>query len=124
MEAISQPTPTTYKQVTVDVPEERLAEFHAFFARFLADRGRRERRGEHRRHGHRHGHGCPTRGARAGVLWLVRALPDGRTWDCSAKRAGASRPSPPLRRERLVSRRRRPGRLAVSQARTPSTRTV
>ena len=61
MEAISQPTPTTYKQVTVDVPEERLAEFHAFFARFLADRGRRERRGEHRRHGHRHGHGCAHR---------------------------------------------------------------
>jgi hypothetical protein len=61
MEAISRPTPTTYKQVTVDVPEERLAEFHAFFARFLAGRGRRERRGEHRHHGHRHGHGCAHR---------------------------------------------------------------
>ncbi len=58
MEAISEPTPTKYKQVTVDVPEERLAEFHAFFARFLAGRGRRGRRGEHRRHGHGHGHGC------------------------------------------------------------------
>ena len=30
-------TPTTqYKQVTVDVPEDRLAEFHAFVGRFLA----------------------------------------------------------------------------------------
>jgi hypothetical protein len=28
-----------------------VAEFHAFFARFLASRGRRGRRGEHRRHG-------------------------------------------------------------------------
>ena len=61
MEAISQPTSTTYKQVTVDVPEERLAEFHAFFARFLAGRGRRERRNEHRRHGHGHGRGCAHR---------------------------------------------------------------
>jgi hypothetical protein len=61
MEAISEPTPTKYKQVTVDVPEERLAEFHAFFARFLASRGRRGRRGEHRRHGHGHGHRCAHR---------------------------------------------------------------
>jgi hypothetical protein len=59
MEAISESTPTKYKQVTVDVPEERLAEFHAFFARFLAGRGRRGRRGEHRRHGH--GRGCGQR---------------------------------------------------------------
>jgi hypothetical protein len=52
MEGISEPTTTTeYKQVTVEVPEERLAEFHAFYARFLAGRGRRGRRGEHRRHG-------------------------------------------------------------------------
>ncbi len=30
------PTPnTTTKQVVVDVPEDRVAEFHAFFARFL-----------------------------------------------------------------------------------------
>src|SRR5436853_172392 len=49
MEFISEPTPTKYQQVTVDVPEERVAEFHAFFARFLAGRGRRGRRGEHRR---------------------------------------------------------------------------
>ena len=63
MESISEPTPTKYTQVTVDVPEERLAEFHAFFARFLAGRGRRERRGEHRRHGH--GRGCAGRHERA-----------------------------------------------------------
>ena len=57
MEPISETTPTEYKQVTVDVPAERLAEFHAFFARFLARSGRPGRRGEHRRHGHGHGHG-------------------------------------------------------------------
>jgi hypothetical protein len=39
---------TNYQQVTVDVPEDRIAEFHAFFARFLAGRGRR---GGHRHHG-------------------------------------------------------------------------
>ena len=61
MEPISEPTPTEYKQVTVDVPEERLAEFHAFYARFLAGRGRRGSRGEHGRHGHRRGHGCAQR---------------------------------------------------------------
>ena len=38
---------TNYKQVTVDVPEDRVAEFHAFFARFLAGRTRRG----HRHHG-------------------------------------------------------------------------
>jgi hypothetical protein len=54
MEPISEPNSTTYKQVTVEVPEERLAEFHAFFARFLAGRGRPGRRAEHRR---RHGRG-------------------------------------------------------------------
>ena len=58
MEPISEPTPTKYEQVTVDVPEERLAEFHAFFARFLAGGSRRGRRGEHRRHRHGGGHGC------------------------------------------------------------------
>ncbi len=57
MEGISETTPTNYKQVTVEVPEERLAEFHAFFARFLAGPGRRGRRGEHRRHGRGRGWG-------------------------------------------------------------------
>jgi hypothetical protein len=42
-----------YQPVTVEVPEERIAEFHAFFARFLAGRTRRG----HRHHGHGHGRG-------------------------------------------------------------------
>jgi len=47
--------PTTNdKQITVDVPEDRVAEFYAFYGRFLA--GSRGRRG----HG-RHGHGCRSR---------------------------------------------------------------
>lgn len=59
----SNPTSTTqYQQVVVDVPEERVAEFHAFFARFLAGptgRGRRGRHGgPHRGH---HGHRCDER---------------------------------------------------------------
>ena len=61
MEGISEPTPTKYEQVTVEVPEERLAEFHAFFARFLAGRGRRRRHGERGRHGHGRGRGCAHR---------------------------------------------------------------
>ena len=61
MESISETTPTKYQQVTVDVPEERVAEFHAFFARFLAGRGRRGRRGKHRRHAHGRRHGCADR---------------------------------------------------------------
>jgi hypothetical protein len=47
----------TYKQVTVDVPEDRVAEFHAFFARFLAGRPGRGRRGRHARRGI-HAHRC------------------------------------------------------------------
>lgn len=51
MDSQDSPTTTTYKQVTVDVPEDRVAEFHAFFGRFLAGRpGRRHRS----RHGHLH----------------------------------------------------------------------
>jgi hypothetical protein len=65
MEFISEPTPTKYQQVTVDVPEKRVAEFHAFFARFLAGRGRRGRRGEYRRHAHGGRHGCAHRHERA-----------------------------------------------------------
>jgi hypothetical protein len=65
MESISEPTPTKYQQVTVDVPEERVAEFHAFFARFLSGRGRRARRGEYRRHAHGRRHGCAHRRERA-----------------------------------------------------------
>ncbi len=55
----SNPTTTNYQQVTVDVPEERIAEFHAFFARFLAGRPGRGRRGQHGRpHRGSHGHRC------------------------------------------------------------------
>jgi hypothetical protein len=50
---------TQYKQVTVDVPEERIAEFHAFFGRFLAGRGGRRSGGRGGHLGHRHhGRGC------------------------------------------------------------------
>ncbi len=44
--------PTQSKQITVEVPEDRVEEFHAFFERFLE--GRRRHRG---RHGHHRGHG-------------------------------------------------------------------
>ena len=45
MDSSENPTTTNYQQVTVDVPEDRVAEFHAFFARFLAGRRGRGRRG-------------------------------------------------------------------------------
>ncbi len=52
-----------YKQVTVEVPEERVAAFHAMFARFLARSGRGRRSG---RYGHRHhGRGCADRAHRS-----------------------------------------------------------
>lgn len=60
MESNITPNPQS-TQVTVDVPEDRVAEFHAFFARFLAGPGAR-RRGRHGRHGHGHGHGHHGRG--------------------------------------------------------------
>ncbi len=56
---VSETTTTQDKQVTVEVPEDRVPEFYALYARFLAGRSRRGRgpgRG-------RHGHGC---GARRG----------------------------------------------------------
>jgi hypothetical protein len=57
------PAPTTqYKQVVVDVPEDRIAEFHAFFARFLAGHAGRGRRGRHGRpHGGPGRRGCASR---------------------------------------------------------------
>lgn len=62
MESNITPNPQ-YTQVTVDVPEDRVAEFHAFFARFLAGPGGRRRGGRHGRHGYgRHGHGHHGRG--------------------------------------------------------------
>jgi hypothetical protein len=56
---------TQFKPVTVDVPEDRLAEFHAFYARFLAGPRGRGRGGRHGRpHGRRHGHGGRCAGRR------------------------------------------------------------
>jgi hypothetical protein len=59
------PTNTQYQPVTVQVPEDRIAEFHAFFGRFLAGpmgRGRRGRHGRpHRGHNGPHGRGCAGR---------------------------------------------------------------
>jgi len=50
--------PTTQdKQITIDVPEERVAEFYAFYGRFLAGptgRGRGRGRGHHRCGPHHH----------------------------------------------------------------------
>jgi hypothetical protein len=60
MESNITPNPQS-TQITVDVPEDRVAEFHAFFARFLAGPGAR-RRGRHGGHGHGHGHGHHGRG--------------------------------------------------------------
>ncbi|MDQ6816809.1 MAG: hypothetical protein M3018_05300 [Actinomycetota bacterium] len=55
MESSPSPTTTKYQQVTVDVPEDRIAEFHRFFGRFLAVRPGRGRRGRYGR-AHRSGH--------------------------------------------------------------------
>lgn len=40
------------KQITIEVPEDRVAEFYAFYGRFLA--------GPSRRRGHGRGHRCGT----------------------------------------------------------------
>jgi hypothetical protein len=63
MESNIDPT-TQYTQITVDVPQDRVAEFHAFFGRFLAGPGARRRRGPRGRsiRGH-HGRGCGRGGA-------------------------------------------------------------
>jgi hypothetical protein len=65
METNITPTTTQFQPVTVQVPEDRIAEFHAFFARFLAGPTGRGRRGRHGRpdrghHGH-HGRRCGDR---------------------------------------------------------------
>ena len=70
MESSSTATTTTYQPVTVDVPEDRVAEFHAFFARFLAGPSGRGRRHHHRGAHRLHGRHCaerrgPTEGAEA-----------------------------------------------------------
>jgi hypothetical protein len=56
------PTPTQEKQITVAVPEDRVAEFYAFYSRFLEGRRGRRGRGHHRHHG---GRGCGERHAPA-----------------------------------------------------------
>ena len=65
MDTNPNPTNTQYQTVTVQVPEDRIAEFHAFFGRFLAGplgRGRRGRYGRpHRGHHGPHGRGCAGR---------------------------------------------------------------
>jgi hypothetical protein len=56
MESNITPNPQ-YKQITVDVPEDRVDEFNRFVARFLEGPSRGRRGGRHGRHGHgRHGH--------------------------------------------------------------------
>ena len=59
----SNPNPTTnYQQVVVDVPEDRVAEFHELFARFLAGPiGRRGRGRQGRPHRGHHGRRCAHR---------------------------------------------------------------
>ncbi len=53
--------PTTKdKQITIDVPEDRVAEFYAFYGHFLAGSLGRRRGGPHPRGHHRCG---PRRGA-------------------------------------------------------------
>jgi len=42
--------PSKDKQITIEVPEDRIAEFYAFYGRFLA--------GFPRHRGHGHGHLC------------------------------------------------------------------
>jgi hypothetical protein len=65
MDTNPNPTNPQYQTVTVQVPEDRIAEFHAFFGRFLAGPMGRGRRGRHGRpdrgHHHPHGRGCGSR---------------------------------------------------------------
>jgi hypothetical protein len=46
---------TKDKQITIEVPEERVAEFYAFYGRFLAGFPGRRGRGRGGPHGHRCG---------------------------------------------------------------------
>ena len=62
MDSSEKTTNTNYQQVTVDVPEDRVAEFHAFFGRFLAGRRGPGRRGGYgRQHRGVHGRRCSER---------------------------------------------------------------
>jgi hypothetical protein len=53
---------TKDKQITIDVPEDRVAEFYAFYGRFLAGFPGRRGRGRGHRHGPGHEHGPGTHG--------------------------------------------------------------
>ena len=62
MDSSESPTTPKYQQVTVDVPEDRVAEFHAFFGRFLAGSHGRGHRGRYsRRHRGVRGRRCSER---------------------------------------------------------------
>jgi hypothetical protein len=62
MDSSQIPTSINYQPVTVDVPEDRVAEFHAFFGRFLAGRRGGGRRGRYgRQHRGVHGRRCSER---------------------------------------------------------------
>jgi hypothetical protein len=66
---MSPETTTTDKQITIEVPEDRVAEFYAFYGRFLAGGERRRGRGRGHRHGHRcggHHHGQPRESTASG----------------------------------------------------------
>ena len=51
-------TSSESKQITIDVPAERVPEFYAFFAHFLAGGPGRRRRHQGGPHGHRGHHHC------------------------------------------------------------------
>jgi hypothetical protein len=53
-----EPNTTQDKQITIDVPEDRVAEFYAFYGRFLAGPTGRRGRGRGPGRGHEHGHRC------------------------------------------------------------------
>ncbi len=55
----AEPSTTKDKQITIDVPEDRVAEFYAFYGRFLAGFPGRRGQGRHR-HGRHCGHGRHT----------------------------------------------------------------
>ena len=57
------------KQITIEVPAERVAEFYAFYGRFLA--GATGRRGGRRGGPHHHGHRCGGHHHRAGAETAV-----------------------------------------------------
>lgn len=70
----SHAAPTQDKQVTVDVPAERLPEFYAMYARFLAGRrGGRRGRGPGHRHHHHGGCGHRAPGPESGGAQVAEA---------------------------------------------------